>query len=72
MEDNFDYYDDDDCESLKSCPKCNLHYDDIDYEYQMCRQCGWDAENNSYGSRRKPTNEDYIAGEADILTGRWE
>lgn len=65
-----DFYDDED--SLHhDCPKCSRTYDEIDYEYQSCSKCGWDAENKKWGRKRNPTQADYEAGDADILTGRW-
>jgi len=68
-----DYYDEFDDESvlLDTCPKCGRWYDEIGKEYQYCRACGWDAEENKYGKPIKPTRSDYEMGEADILTGRW-
>ncbi|GAB4327363.1 MAG: hypothetical protein Kow0037_00850 [Calditrichia bacterium] len=53
------------------CPKCGRYYDELDYEYQICRACGWDAENKKWCKPIEPTDEDYINGEADFLTGRW-
>lgn len=47
---DFDYDDieqDFDFESgLLSCSQCNEIYDEIDFEYQICHKCGWDAGNN--------------------------
>jgi|SRR5690625_4969480 len=31
-----------------SCPKCGHEYDDADYDFQICHDCGWDADNNKY------------------------
>ena len=53
------------------CPKCGRSYDEIDYEYQSCSKCGWDEENQKWGETREPSDEDYMNGDADILTGRW-
>lgn len=60
-------------EPLESCPMCMRTYDDIDFDFQCCSKCGWDAENETYSSEiaRNPTEEDYINGDADILTGEW-
>jgi len=55
----------------ESCPKCGRYYDDIGFDYQYCKACGWDAENEKWDKLIKPTDEDYMAGDADILTGRW-
>jgi len=53
------------------CPNCGRGYDEIDYNYQSCSKCGYDAENECYGTTRMPSDEDYLNGEADILTGDW-
>ena len=53
------------------CEKCNRTYDEIGYDYQYCKVCGWDAEKKKYNKPLKPTQNDYISGNADILTGRW-
>lgn len=29
-------------EPNESCPKCGRDYDDIGYDYQHCKACGWD------------------------------
>lgn len=70
---DFDDYDDVvESEPLESCPQCGRSYDEIDYDYQCCSKCGWDAENNEpTGNKRRPTNDDYMNGDADILTGQW-
>lgn len=65
-------FDDETDEGYSDCPMCSRHYDEIDREYQSCSKCGWDAaENKPSGYKRKPTNDDYMNGDADILTGRW-
>lgn len=58
---------------LESCPKCGRMYDDIDFDFQSCSKCGWDAEKNKYKPqiRREPDENDYMSGEADILTGEF-
>jgi hypothetical protein len=66
-----EYYEDDEEASYCDCPKCGRSYDEIGYEYQCCRACGWDVEKNKYHKPLKPTKADYMSGEADILTGRW-
>jgi hypothetical protein len=56
----------------ENCPKCGRTYDDIDFDYQCCSKCGWDAEHNKGdGFTRYPGNKDYLNGDADILTGEW-
>lgn len=68
---DYDYCDDD--EPLQCCPKCDRWYDDIDSDFQTCSKCGWDANENRYekSARREPNEDDYMSGEADILTGFW-
>lgn len=56
---------------LEICPKCGRDYDDIGFDYQYCKACGWDAEKNEFGKSIEPTEDDYLNGDADILTGRW-
>ncbi len=29
------------------CPNCGREYDEIDFEYQRCHFCKWDAEQNT-------------------------
>ena len=53
------------------CPKCGRWYDDIGFDYQYCKACGWDADKEEFGESVEPTDEDYLSGDADILTGRW-
>lgn len=55
------------------CPNCERHYDDIDIDYQICSKCGWDAEKHRINKKYKrlPCDDDYLSGEADILTGMW-
>lgn len=55
----------------KQCPKCGWDYDDIGFDYQYCKACGWDAEKEKWDKPIEPTDEDYMSGDADILTGRW-
>jgi len=72
MEDFDDYcLDDEESSCYRDCPKCGRSYDEIGYEYQYCKACGWDAENEKWDKPVKPTNSDYMNGDADILTGRW-
>ncbi len=68
-----DYYDDEyiENEPCTSCPKCGRFYDDIGYDFQYCKACGWDAENGKHDKPIEPTEDDYMSGDADILTGRW-
>ena len=69
-EDDFDE-DYDDERGFDSCNKCGRDYDEIDKEYQSCSKCGWDEDKKVWGEKREPTDEDYMNGDADILTGRW-
>lgn len=69
QDDDLDY--DEEVTGYEDCPKCGRHYDEIDAEYQSCSKCGWDAEKETWGEVRQPTDDDYISGDADILTGRW-
>ncbi len=55
----------------EDCPKCGRYYDDIDFDYQSCSKCGWDAEKEIFGESREPTDEDFMNGDADLLTGQW-
>ena len=68
-----DFYDDEYYENQphEDCPKCGRHYDDIDFDYQSCSKCGWDAEKETFGESREPTDEDFMNGDADLLTGQW-
>ena len=70
-----DDYEDDYFEvfGYSDCPQCQRHYDEIDYDLQLCSKCGWDADKNEYDLKykREPTNDDFMAGDADIITGRW-
>lgn len=68
-----DYYDEEywEGEPNTECEKCGRTYDDIGYEYQYCKVCGWDAEKKKWDKPLEPTQDDYLAGDADILTGRW-
>ena len=56
---------------LESCPKCGRDYDHIDFDFQCCSKCGWDAEKEKWETPSEPTQADYEMGAADILTGRW-
>jgi ribosomal protein L37E len=55
----------------ENCPKCSRAYDHIDLDFQSCSKCGWDAENEKWEKPTEPSEEDYLNGDADILTGRW-
>lgn len=69
-----EYWDDEEYwegQPLESCPKCGRWYDDIGYDFQWCHKCGWDEEKQEWGETVEPTKEDYMNGDADILTGRW-
>jgi|ERR1035438_2124137 ribosomal protein L37E len=70
-ENMFDEDYDDEFDGFDSCPKCGRDYDEIDKEYQSCSKCGWDEDKKTWGEKREPTDEDYMNGDADILTGRW-
>jgi ribosomal protein L37E len=67
-----DYFDDEYYENQphEDCPKCGRSYDDIDFDYQICSRCGWDAENEKFGKKRKATEDDILSGEADF-NGMW-
>jgi|SRR6185312_12379951 len=69
-EDDWEY---DDCQPWEDCPKCGRTYDHIDFDYQSCSKCGWDAEKEKFDSeiKREPTDEDFMNGDADILSGCW-
>ena len=73
MEEEYDFgpYHEYDENLRDNCINCNRTYDDIDYEYQSCSKCGYDSESKTFNKPRRPTDADYLAGEADILTGRW-
>lgn len=67
-----DYFDDDDYEGLcEQCPKCGRSYDDIDFDFQCCSKCGWDEAQQKWTEAREPSDEDFMNGDADILTGQW-
>lgn len=57
----------------ESCPKCGRDYDDIDFDFQSCSKCGWNEETKKFESEitREPADEDYMNGDADLLTGQW-
>ncbi len=46
-----DYYDEEywEGEPNQECEKCGRTYDDIGYDYQYCKACGWDADNKKFG-----------------------
>lgn len=72
MEEWDDEFDDDmEEKAYRDCPKCGRTYDDIDFDFQICGKCGWDAINEQYDEPREPNQQDFDNGEADILTGRW-
>ncbi len=60
-------------EPCTSCPSCQRDYDEIDCDFQCCSKCGWDVEDKDYKPHvvRHPSNEDYLNGDADVLTGEW-
>lgn len=68
-----DYYSDDDVENMPSdsCPKCGRTYDEIDFDYQICSKCGWDADKEKWepDACREPDEHDILNGDADFLTG---
>ena len=66
--DNEDY---DEGQPNEICSACSRHYDYIDFDYQSCSKCGWDDERKKWGKRTEPTRENYLNGDADILTGQW-
>lgn len=70
-----EYYDDDYYENqpIESCPCCGRYYNDIDFDFQCCSKCGYDAEKEKHNPNliRKPTDKDFMNGDADILTQEW-
>jgi ribosomal protein L37AE/L43A len=72
-EDESEIYDEDYYENqpYEACPKCGREYNHIDFDFQCCSKCGWDAEKEEWGEATEPEQEDYEMGDADILTGRW-
>ncbi len=68
-----DYFDDEyyEGEPNQDCEKCGRSYNDIDFDFQFCSKCGWDADKKKWGEKIEPTDDDFMAGEADILTGQW-
>lgn len=70
-----DYYDDEYYENqpYEDCPKCGRSYDDIDFDFQSCSKCGWDAEKEIFDQEvcREPSDDDFMNGDADILSGHW-
>lgn len=37
--------DEDEINLAQECPNCGLHYDEVDYEYQICHYCKFDNNN---------------------------
>ena len=70
-DDYYDYYEEEEDFAYSSCPKCGRWYDEIGYDLQYCKACGWDVELKKFGKGIEPTEDDYLNGDADILTGRW-
>ena len=71
MDDN-EYYDDlYENSPHECCPKCGRMYDDIGFDLQYCKVCGWDAEKKEWAESLEPSDDDYMNGDADILTGEW-
>ena len=60
-------------EPHEDCPKCGRHLDEVDHEYQSCSKCGYDIESGEFNTniKREPTQDDFMNGDADILTGQW-
>lgn len=58
---------------FENCPACGRSYNDIDFDFQCCSKCGWDADKKRYDPEiyRHPKDADYLSGDADILTGEW-
>lgn len=72
LHEDFDYDDFDDDEfCFDDCPKCGRHYDETERDFQWCSKCGWDEEKKTWGEKREPNQQDYLSGDADILTGRF-
>lgn len=68
-----DLYEDYEENTLESCPRCDLTFDEIDFEFQACSKCGYDCEKGSvdHSSIRNPTSADIDYGDYDLLNGRW-
>ena len=60
-----------DIQPCEMCPKCGRQYDEIDFDYQICSKCGWDAVEEEWTKPKEPSEEDFLNGDADILTGDW-
>ena len=69
-ETDYDYYEE---YGLQDCPNCNRSYDEIDYDFQICSKCGWDENKKQICVKSiiEPNDNDYLAGDADPITGRW-
>lgn len=68
MEEDYDEY-----QPYEHCPSCGRDYDDIDFDFQSCSKCGYDANEKTVKPQimREPSDEDYMNGDADIITGAW-
>ena len=75
MKEKYEDFNEDDSEDglFENCPACGRSYDHIDFDYQICSKCGWDSNKGRYRNEniRRPTEDDYMTGEADILTDTW-
>ena len=66
-------YDEFEEEPYEYCPKCGRYLDEVDHEYQSCSKCGYDIVSCEFNTniKREPTQDDFMSGDADILTGCW-
>lgn len=51
IEDDF-WEDDEDFDLYTSCPNCGEDYDEIDYEYQICSLCKYNANNQQLKEKK--------------------
>ena len=50
-----DLYDDEYCADTE-CEKCGRNYNEIDYEFQSCSKCGWDASGGTWTKPIEPSH----------------
>ena len=60
-------------EPSSTCTYCGRWYEERDFDFQSCSNCGWDEENEIFNPKikRGPGEANYMNGDADILTGEW-
>ena len=60
-EEKQEYYEDLDLNgACETCPKCGRWYDEIGFDFQWCKACGYDAEKGEFGESVEPTDADYL------------